>query len=596
MDIANQNELSVLTGFLGVPGYILSTFLPSIQQLASRQPRLVKALCIFVALTTFGFTLMEKIKRTLLSFLISYFMFSTTIDSNDPLYEYVIRWLQSRKKILPEQELQARSKEEVDRNSLLPRRQSQEQSDEQDVVYDFHGLQIFWHNWRPYFVSPYPQGRLGYPNYLTVRCFAFSSLGLRDIINEAWRVYRQDDQAHLTAVYRPVARNGGWKCVARRNRRSLDTIVLDPVEKEKLLDDVKFYLDGAAKEWYAARGIPYRRGYLFYGLPGTGKTSTSLAIAGQFGLQLYVISLLDPHINDTFLHTFFTNLPKGALILLEDIDSAGLARETFDKSLESYNRTRYRSHRQQPTTRVTLSGLLNAIDGADSPEGHLLIMTTNKPEALDEALIRPGRIDYKIGFKAVSPVQARAIFMRMYKGDVDEKVDLDALADSFSEKVPDDVFTPAELQGHLLRFKGEPARALNELDSWMQSVLDERKQLEEARQKEEQRQKRKEERRKAKRKALRGSLDGSDSDSDVSGFSFYSDALPPPNDYDYEPSYYSELDGDPRFADRDYSRGRYAGLDRASSPSPPRLIRRRSRHRSTKWDDLNGKERSCTVM
>lgn len=49
-------------------------------------------------------------------------------------------------------------------------------------------------------------------------------------------------------------------------------------------------------------------------------------------------------------------------------------------------------------TQVTLSGLLNAIDGTSSPEGHVLIMTTNFPEALDEVLTRPGRVDVKVEF------------------------------------------------------------------------------------------------------------------------------------------------------------------------------------------------------
>lgn len=600
----HQHELDLITSFLGVPGYIISTFLPSVQQLAARQPRLVKAICIFVALTTVGFSVLERIKRTLLSILASYFMFSTTIDSHDPLYAYVLRWLQNRRRFLPEQELQARSQEDIDRNQggnwpqpQVPRSEEKKNT-KQDVVYDFNGLQIFWHNWRPYFVSPYPRGRIGAPNYLTVRTFGFSSKSLKEIIDDAWKIHRKKDQANLTAVYRPIARSGGWKCVTRRNKRSLNTIVLDHEEKKNLLDDVTFYLSGEAKGWYAARGIPYRRGYLFHGRPGTGKTSLSMAIAGQFGLDIYIISLLDPHINDTFLHTFFTNLPKGALILLEDIDSAGLARETFDRSLQSYRgRGRRRAVRPIPTTRVTLSGLLNAIDGADSPEGHLLIMTTNAPEALDEALIRPGRIDYKIGFKAVSPSQAHAIFLRMYLGDVSDKIDLEILADQFSKAIPDNVFTPAELQGHLLKFKRKPNEALDHLDAWKSGLLQDRKQLEDAKRKEEDRLKKKEERRKTKRKAQRLNTDLSDSDSSLSSISAYSDALDAP---DYEDrSYYSEMNGDPNYADLNYGGPIYVDERGRQIPPPPMLSskRRRSQNRTPpNWDDLNGKERSCAVM
>ena len=52
--------------------------------------------------------------------------------------------------------------------------------------------------------------------------------------------------------------------------------------------------------------------------------------------------------------------------------------------------------------RVTLSGLLNAIDGIAAPEGHILIMTTNKPHELDNVLVRAGRISVRVGFKNAS--------------------------------------------------------------------------------------------------------------------------------------------------------------------------------------------------
>lgn len=63
---------------------------------------------------------------------------------------------------------------------------------------------------------------------------------------------------------------------------------------------------------------------------------------------------------------------------------------------------------------VTLSGLLNAIDGVASQEGRVLIMTTNHPELLDDALVRPGRVDMKIEFTRASKDQIRELFVRMY--------------------------------------------------------------------------------------------------------------------------------------------------------------------------------------
>lgn len=118
-----------------------------------------------------------------------------------------------------------------------------------------------------------------------------------------------------------------WQLVARRYSRPISTVVLDDEQKIKVLSDMNEYLHPATPRWYATRGIPLRRGYLFYGPPGTGKTSLSFALAGVFGLDIFVISLVDPSLTEEDLQALFTALPPRCVVLLEDIDSAGLTRE-----------------------------------------------------------------------------------------------------------------------------------------------------------------------------------------------------------------------------------------------------------------------------
>ena len=111
------------------------------------------------------------------------------------------------------------------------------------------------------------------------------------------------------------------------------------------------------------------------------------------------------------------------------------------------------------SSNVSLGGLLNAIDGAAAPEGHLLVMTTNHPDKLDNALVRAGRVDFEVGFARVTKAQARDVFLRQFQRD-DAKIDTEQLptdlADSFAQLVPDDTFTPAELQNYLLSHKTRP--------------------------------------------------------------------------------------------------------------------------------------------
>lgn len=166
---------------------------------------------------------------------------------------------------------------------------------------------------------------------------------------------------------------GGWRRRFDLEPRALDTVVLRPGQKEALVDDMQDFLTLRAQ--YMKFGIPYHRGYMFYGPPGTGKTSLAKALATHFGLNIYYIPLSDLE-KDTSLLTLVAGVEPGSVLLLEDIDVLHAAKSRDDDDQG-----------------VTLSGLLNALDGVSTPSGLITIMTTNYRDVLDDALIRPGRID-----------------------------------------------------------------------------------------------------------------------------------------------------------------------------------------------------------
>ncbi|MCJ1289246.1 hypothetical protein MMC34_000778 [Xylographa carneopallida] len=146
----------------------------------------------------------------------------------------------------------------------------------------------------------------------------------------------------------------------------------------------------------------------------------SVALAGHFQLDLYIINLAAFTNGDSALADTFETIPRKCMVLLEDIDSAGIKRENIRQEEGPHNMLSLQGKgRRAPKPRnpITLSGLLNAIDGATSQEGRVLIMTTNDPEALDDALIRPGRVDMQVFFGPVSQKIAEAIFVRMYTKD-----------------------------------------------------------------------------------------------------------------------------------------------------------------------------------
>ncbi|KAI2468333.1 BCS1 N terminal-domain-containing protein [Annulohypoxylon bovei var. microspora] len=381
---------------------------------------------------------------------------------------------------------------------------------------------------------------------ISISCFGRDPWILKELLLEARQQYMKKDE-HKTLIYRGTIKPGSmettWqRCMARASR-PFSTVILNEQVKQELIDDVTDYLEPTTQRWYANRGIPYRRGYLLYGPPGTGKSSLSLALAGFFKMRIYIVSLSSITANEENLASLFAELPRRCVVLLEDIDTAGLTHTRDDGSQGQSTNTSDDMVPGQLTTgngntdkngtggRLSLSGLLNILDGVASQEGRILIMTTNHLEKLDAALIRPGRVDITVKFgladEGMSVSIFRAIFARL-DGDEDPNADdklptdpeakekreeekakrlaaedarISALADEFSAKIPTHEFSPAELQGYLMKHKRNPQKAVENVEEFIEQTRKDRKekQLKEAEEKRKAEAKKKEE--KAKKEA-----------------------------------------------------------------------------------------------
>ncbi|KAI0298996.1 hypothetical protein B0F90DRAFT_1810747 [Multifurca ochricompacta] len=227
---------------------------------------------------------------------------------------------------------------------------------------------------------------------------------------------------------------------------------------EMLVADAKDFLK--SEKWYADRGIPFRRGYLLYGVPGSGKSSLIHALAGELMLDIYVVSLSSSWINDSTLTTLMGRVPSRCIVLLEDLDAAftrsvSRAKDKekdkdkkksdpkSDNEDESTSGSSSRSRRNRnkenlsDVNTLTLSGLLNALDGVAAAEGRILFATTNHLEQLDPALCRPGRMDVWIEFKNASKFQAEHLFGNFFpSSDADAPSNVDSDTDLESLEIP----------------------------------------------------------------------------------------------------------------------------------------------------------------
>lgn len=188
-----------------------------------------------------------------------------------------------------------------------------------------------------------------------------------------------------------------------RRKRPLESVVLDEGVKERIVTDVKDFLDSGS--WYHDRGIPYRRGYLLYGPPGTGKSSFIQALAGELDYDIAILNLSERGLTDDRLNHLLTIVPNRTLVLLEDVDAAFANRRQTD--VDGYR-----------GANVTFSGLLNALDGVASAEERVLFLTTNHVDRLDPALVRPGRVDMTVRLGAVTRYQVGCLWDRFY-GELD---------------------------------------------------------------------------------------------------------------------------------------------------------------------------------
>lgn len=259
---------------------------------------------------------------------------------------------------------------------------------------------------------------------------------LRELLEEAADRYGRTDPDGV-AVFAPDG-FGDWQQISCVARRPLATVILPEGVAEDLVADARAFLNG--RDWYRERGLPYRRGYLLSGPPGTGKSTLVRAIAGALDLDLCLLSLSMPDLKDRLLQELLCTAPNPAILLLEDVDAAFKGRRA-DKEAGSG---------------LSFSGVLDALDGVAAQEGRILFMTTNHPERLDPALIRPGRIDRSILLGLCDETQLRRLFLTFFPGE-------DLLAARFAERIGGGVASPASVQAHLLLHRESASAAAHAL-------------------------------------------------------------------------------------------------------------------------------------
>ena len=167
-------------------------------------------------------------------------------------------------------------------------------------------------------------------------------------------------------------------------------------------------------------------------------------------MSIYVVNLTD--FTDRTLKSAINDVPENSIILFEDIDGmrAGHRREQAEtQEGRPAPAGSQEKDKAQPQLGVTLSGLLNVLDGFFAPENVVFVMTTNHMQMLDPALLRPGRIDYRLYMGEASDRQRIELYRRFFP----ESTEAEAI--EFAQAHCTE--TMAEFQGLLLGLEQELA-------------------------------------------------------------------------------------------------------------------------------------------
>jgi SpoVK/Ycf46/Vps4 family AAA+-type ATPase len=227
--------------------------------------------------------------------------------------------------------------------------------------------------------------------------------------------------------------------------------------KEALIQRLDSFKD---KTIYQRLGIPDALGLLFYGSPGTGKTSAIKAIAKYMNMSIIMVPMNQINTKRR-LRKFFQTQEYGneyeipydkRIYVFEEIDASNwgkIIRIIINSSKDEMSKT----PRKEDEV-LTLGAILETLDGIIETKGRIIIMTTNHREVIDPALLRPGRIDFELEFKKLRRCDVASIYEMMYGSTMPEES---------LRKIRDYTYSQAEISRLLFKHSGDSSEFLREL-------------------------------------------------------------------------------------------------------------------------------------
>lgn len=303
---------------------------------------------------------------------------------------------------------------------------------------------------------------------------------LYEFVNKCVSDYKThlENEAQLSRIYEPCFRTdsdyfeGGFN-IPLKTSKTFDNLFFEG--KEALIQRLDSFKDKAT---YERLGIQDALGLLFYGSPGTGKTSAIKAIAKYMNMSLIMVPMNQINSKKRLKRFFQTECYNGneipynkRIYVLEEIDASNwgkiirkrtgsISEESVSTSSNPTNpNTIIINSRDEPSRSkkddepLTLGAILEVIDGIVETSGRIIIMTTNHKELIDPALLRPGRIDFELEFKKLRRCDVASIYEKMYQQIMPKET---------LRKINDYTYSQAEISRLIFKHNTNPVGFLGE--------------------------------------------------------------------------------------------------------------------------------------
>ena len=358
---------------------------------------------LILSLISYAIIYLKGIPKIIWSRVRRLIIFSVTIEQTDELFDYMERWLKDNhgekyRNVLANinyrnfaidgyggglRDISQPSREDV--------KEIEEPEEPKEIVTYRHNIDTIIIKRGGVYIK-IGKGRDKLENAKTTRDLFFDKFHIEIFFFKSKMLKFLDEVVEYNQQFKPVSEKTiniygfhyeGWTRIRELRPKSVGNIILPAGVSDGILEDATRFI--GSRQWYLDRSILYKRGYLFHGDPGNGKTTFALALAHYLRRDIYTFSLSEI-IGDNVLKNLFKGVRDNSVMLLEDVDASF-------------------KERKSEGTGISFSTLLNCIDGIYYKEGIIIIMTTNHIDRLDPALIRAGRIDMSVEF--INPEEAQ---------------------------------------------------------------------------------------------------------------------------------------------------------------------------------------------